>query len=165
VPLSKRQLIAILASVIWFIQIPLGANAASVTASNGAIFSVSKVSNIKMGEKLNISGARFDETVGIYIELCKIVKPGVRPSVCGGGADKTGTTGSSVWISSNPPQYGIGLAKPYQPGGRFSVSIKVSPIIGKSDCRKTSCAVYVRADHTRGDDRTFDQFIPIQFSK
>ena len=164
-PVSKRQLIAVLVCVMWLTQIPFGASAASVTGSNGSIFSVSKVSNVKTGDKLNISGARFDETVGIYIELCKIVKPGVRPSVCGGGADKTGTTGSSVWISSNPPQYGIGLAKPYQPGGRFSVSIKVSPIIGKVDCRKTSCAVYVRADHTRGDDRTYDQFIPIQFSK
>ncbi len=163
--ISKRQPIALLVAVFWLTQIPFGASAASVTAANGSIFSVSKISNIKKGDKLNISGARFDETVGIYIELCRIVKPGVRPSVCGGGADKTGTTGSSVWISSNPPQYGVGLAKPYLPGGRFDVSIKVSPIIGKVDCRKIDCAVYVRADHTRGDDRTFDQFIPIRFSK
>jgi hypothetical protein len=135
----------------------------AVTGSHGETLTVSKMKNIKSGDKLVISGQHFDETVGIYVALCTVVKSGILPSPCGGGIDETGATGASVWISSNPPSYGVGLAKPFLPGGRFSVSLKVSPMIGKIDCRKIRCAIYVRADHTRGDDRTRDLYVPINF--
>lgn len=144
-------------------MLPSSAFAASKTGPHGEILTVSKTTGIKSGEKLTIQGSRFDETVGIYIEMCQIVPSGIRPSVCGGGADKTGTTGASVWISSNPPNYGIGLAIPYKAGGRFTTSIKVSSKIGTVDCRKAKCAIYVRADHTRGDDRSYDIYVPITF--
>lgn len=146
----------------------LGANsvfAASVTGSNGATLTANKVSGIKPGEKIIVSGSHFDETVGIYLAICKVVKKTEIPSPCGGGIDKKGTTGASIWISSNPPPYGVGLAKEFQPGGRFSFAIKVSPFIGKQDCRKIKCAIYIRADHTRTDDRSFDLSIPISFIK
>ncbi len=139
--------------------------ASALTGSAGEILKVSKTTGIKSGDKLIITGQHFDETVGIYVALCTIVKKGLLPSPCGGGIDETGSTGASIWISSNPPSYGVGLAKPFQPGGRFSVSIKVSPMIGKIDCRKVKCAIYVRADHTRGDDRTHDLAIPLSFTK
>ena len=139
--------------------------AQAVTGSHGETLTVSKSTNIKSGDKLVISGQHFDETVGIYVALCTVVKAGTLPTPCGGGIDETGSTGASIWISSNPPSYGVGLAKPFLPGGRFSVSIKVSPKIGKLDCRKIKCAIYVRADHTRGDDRTHDLAIPIYFKK
>ena len=138
--------------------------AQAVTGSHGEILKVSQSSGIKSGQKLTISGQHFDETVGIYVALCTLVKSGVLPSPCGGGIDETGATGASIWISSNPPSYGVGLAKPFLPGGRFNVSIKVSPMIGKLDCRKVKCAIYVRADHTRGDDRTHDLAIPLNFT-
>lgn len=137
----------------------------AVIGSHGEVLSVSKSANIKSGDKIVISGKHFDETVGIYLALCTVVKAGILPSPCGGGIDETGATGASIWISSNPPSYGVGLAKPFLPGGRFSVSIKVSPMIGKLDCRKIKCAIYVRADHTRGDDRTHDLSIPLNFKK
>jgi len=38
-------------------------------------------------------------------------------------------------------------------------------MIGKLDCRKISCAIYVRADHTRSDDRSFDLKVPVKFKK
>jgi hypothetical protein len=139
--------------------------AQAVTGSRGETLKVSKTVNIKSGDKLVISGQHFDETVGIYVAMCTVVKAGILPSPCGGGIDETGATGASVWISSNPPSYGVALAKPFLPGGRFSVSLKVSPMIGKLDCRKVKCAIYVRADHTRGDDRTHDLFVPISFKK
>jgi hypothetical protein len=150
---------------IALIATPLTAHGAMVKASDGAILSVDKTTNLSSGQKLIVSGKHFDETVGIYVEMCQIVPKGVRPSVCGGGADMTGSTGASVWISSNPPAYGVGLAKPFLPGGRFSVAIKVSPQIGTMDCRTAHCAVYVRADHTRGDDRSHDMYIPLTFKK
>lgn len=139
--------------------------AASVNGKHGEILSVSKVSQIKSGDRIVVSGSRFDETVGIYVAMCKIVPVGQLPTPCGGGADKSGATGASVWISSNPPTYGVGLAKPYSAGGRFSVTLKVSPLIGKLDCRKIKCAIYVRADHTRSDDRSFDLAVPLAFKK
>jgi hypothetical protein len=139
--------------------------AQAVTGSHGETLNVSKSTNIKSGDKLVISGQHFDETVGIYVAMCTIVKAGTLPSPCGGGIDETGATGASVWISSNPPSYGVGLARPFLPGGRFSVSLKVSPMIGKLDCRKVKCAIYVRADHTRGDDRTHDLYVPVNFKK
>jgi ribose/xylose/arabinose/galactoside ABC-type transport system permease subunit len=155
-------------SVILLLLFAIGiqpANAASATGSNGATLEVSKVTNISSGDKLTITGSHFDETVGIYLALCKVVPATQLPTPCGGGMDKTGKTGSSIWISSNPPAYGVGLAKPYQPGGRFTEVIKVSPMIGKLDCRNIACAIYVRADHTRTDDRSYDLKIPIKFKK
>lgn len=157
--LKKVLIIGVLLSV-------LTANFSSaVTGSTGEVLKVSKTTGIKSGDKLTITGQHFDETVGIYVALCTIVKKGLLPTPCGGGIDETGLTGASIWISSNPPSYGVGLAKPFQPGGRFNVLIKVSPMIGKIDCRKVKCAIYVRADHTRGDDRTHDLAIPLSFVK
>jgi hypothetical protein len=141
------------------------AHAASVSGIHNEVLTVSKVTKIISGDKLTVTGNRFDETVGIYVAICKVVPKVQLPTPCGGGADKTGKTAASFWISSNPPSYGIGLAKPYLPGGRFSVTLKVSPMIGNLDCRRMKCAVYVRADHTRGDDRTYDLSIPLQFKK
>jgi len=153
----------LLASLILVVSSVVPAQA--LTGSHGEILKVSKTTGIKSGDKLVVSGQRFDETIGIYVALCTLVKAGTLPSPCGGGIDESGATGASIWISSNPPSYGVGLAKPFLPGGRFSVTIKVSPMIGKLDCRKIKCAVYVRADHTRGDDRTHDLAIPLTFKK
>lgn len=157
-----RKSAIVLGAILALISI---APAQAVTGSHGEMLLVSKSTNIKSGDKLVVTGQHFDETVGIYVALCTVVKAGVLPSPCGGGIDETGATGASIWISSNPPSYGVGLAKPFLPGGRFSVSIKVSPMIGKLDCRKIKCAIYVRADHTRGDDRTHDLSIPLTFKK
>jgi len=157
--MKRRIAIAVIALVL----VPNVAFAASKVGPHGEILTVSKTSGISSGEKLVVQGARFDETVGIYLEMCQIVPQGVRPSVCGGGVDKTGTSGASVWISSNPPNYGVGLATPYKAGGRFTATVKVASKIGKVDCHKVKCAIYVRADHTRGDDRSYDMYLPISF--
>ena len=152
---------------------PLNSSFAAVNSSigsHGEMLKVSKSVGIKSGDSLVITGQHFDETIGIYVALCKVVSKGELPTPCGGGADKSGSLGAADWISSNPPSYGVGLAKPYLPGGRFSFSLKVSPVIalpdGKSlDCRKIKCAIYTRADHTRGSDRSYDLLIPLNFKK
>ncbi|MEI8149707.1 MAG: hypothetical protein WCG53_04080 [Actinomycetes bacterium] len=139
--------------------------AEAVTGTHGEILSVSKTSAIASGDVLSVTGKNFDQSVGVYVAMCKIVPTAVLPSPCGGGADKTGKQGASYWISSNPPSYGRGLTIPFKAHGSFSISLKVSPMIGTADCRKTPCAVYVRADHTRTQDRTHDLYVPIFFSK
>jgi hypothetical protein len=168
---SAKSITACMTALISLTTFALPANAASspsmATGSQGEILRVSQTKNISSGSILTVTGQHYDETIGIYVAMCIVVPSGQLPTPCGGGADMTGSTGASAWISSNPPSYGVGLAQPYLPGGRFSVKIKVSPIIkngtGQIDCRKTQCAVYTRADHTRGDDRTYDLYIPLKF--
>ncbi len=160
-----------ISKIIWVITAislaPLTSSTAATSkeSGSGAILSISKTKNITTDSTIKISGSHFDETVGIYLAMCKKVAISKLPSPCGGGMDQSGVSGSSIWVSSNPPPYGKGLAIPFKAGGRFNFSIQVSPMIGKFDCRKIRCAIYARADHTRSNDRSYDISIPIRFKK
>jgi hypothetical protein len=138
------------------------ANAAPqvIKGSAGQVFSAS-VTSVKPGAFVTVIGNHFDETIGIYLGFCVVPKKGKAPTPCGGGVNKAGTGEASFWISSNPPPYGIGLAEDFLPGGRFIKKVKISKKIGKFDCRKVKCAITVRADHLRSEDRSSDLFIPI----
>jgi len=126
---------------------------------------VSKTRNLsRAGETVTVSGRGYNVDKGIYVAFCVDNGPGVLPSPCGGGADMSGGSGSSAWISSNPPSYGEGLAKPYGKGGTFRVSVQVSRKIGDVDCTLRGCAVVTRADHTRTSDRSQDVRVPIRFA-
>ena len=153
----KKILIALV--VIALSAMP-SANAVSVQGSQGQTLSVSKTT-AKNGSVLTVSGQYFDETVGIYLAFCVVPKKGMPPTPCGGGVNKAGLGEASFWISSNPPAYAAGLTQEYLPGGRFTQKVKVSKKIGKFDCTKVKCAITVRADHLRSNDRTSDLFIPI----
>lgn len=138
------------------------AHAAEVTSKglHGESISISS-KTIKGGSETLVTGAYFDESVGIYLAYCVLPAKGKVPTPCGGGVNKAGIGDASYWISSNPPPYGKGLAIPYKPGGRFSQKLLISRFIGKSDCKKVKCAVTVRADHLMAQDRSYDIFIPI----
>lgn len=125
--------------------------------------SVSKTSGLSNGDRVTVTGSGFDTTKGIYVAFCVKPAAGQVPSPCGGGADTDGNSGASEWISSNPPPYGKNLAIPYGSGGSFSVSIRVSELIGTVNCRTTPCVIASRADHTRTSDRSQDVLIPISF--
>ena len=116
------------------------------------------------GDTVRVTGSGFDVEKGVYVAFCVDRGPGVRPSPCGGGMDTTGTGGGSVWVSSDPPPYGRGLAVPYGPGGTFTVELSVSARIGDHDCRKVRCAVVTRADHTRTEDRSQDTRVQVGFA-
>ena len=142
------------------------------TSSAGAAVTAKNVngSSISIGNQvlsknsiLTVTGKGFDETVGIYLAFCVVPKQGSAPTPCGGGINKTGAGDSSLWISSNPPPYGVGLAIEYQPGGRFQQKVSITRKIGKFDCKKVKCAITVRADHTREGDRSHDIYLPIVF--
>lgn len=134
----------------------------SITGSHGEILAVSKTL-IAAGSAIRVTGSRFDETVGIYLAFCVLPRRGEVPTPCGGGINQEGVGDASHWISSNPPSYGIGTARGYLQGGRFSYVMHISSKIGKVDCRKVRCAITVRADHTRNTDRSYDIFVPIKF--
>ena len=135
--------------------------AVSATGANGSMISIAHNSFSK-NALVKVDGKAFDETVGIYLAYCVVPKKGELPTPCGGGVNKLGTGDSSYWISSNPPPYGVGLAIPFAPGGRFSEVVAVTRKIGKFDCRKVKCAITVRSDHLHEGDRTHDIFIPIK---
>jgi hypothetical protein len=137
------------------------AQAVSVKGSQGQQLTVS-ATTAKNGSMITVSGNRFDETVGIYLAFCVVPKKGELPTPCGGGVNKAGTGESSFWISSNPPPYAAGLTDEYLPGGRFTHRVKISKKIGKFDCTKVKCAITVRADHLRGNDRSYDMFVPVK---
>ena len=153
-----KKLVALIAA-ITLSSIPL-ATAASIKGSQGQIFSVSKTT-VKSGSIVTVNGKYFDETVGIYLAFCVVPPKGKAPTPCGGGVNKAGLNEASFWISSNPPPYAIGLTEEYLPGGRFTQKVKISKKIGKFDCTKVKCAITVRADHLRSNDRSSDLFIPI----
>ena len=141
--------------------LPASAQAAvSVSGANSASISIEQ-NKFTKNALVTVTGKNFDETVGIYLAYCVVPKKGNLPTPCGGGVNKTGKGDASYWISSNPPPYGVGLAIPFTPGGRFSEKVSVSRTIGKFDCRKVKCAITVRSDHLHEGDRTHDIFIPI----
>jgi hypothetical protein len=137
------------------------AQAASVKGSQGQVLTAAATS-AKSGSMITVTGNRFDETVGIYLAFCVVPKKGQPPTPCGGGVNKAGLGDSSFWISSNPPPYAVGLTEEYLPGGRFTHKVMISKKIGKFDCTKVKCAITVRADHLRSNDRSSDLFIPVK---
>lgn len=161
-----KSALIVLAIMAGFIA-PLSAEAAvkskTVHGLHGEIL-IASPTTIASGSAIKVQGAHFDETVGIYLAFCVIPPKGKVPTPCGGGINKAGVGDASYWISSNPPPYGVGLAKEFLPGGRFVRTIHISSKIGKIDCRKVRCAITVRADHTRETERSYDLLIPITFS-
>ena len=159
----RKPLFAIMALALSLITItPVHAASKIVKGATGEVLTAS-ATTVKSGAMVTVTGAHFDESVGIYLGFCVLPKKGAAPTPCGGGVNKAGAGDSSFWISSNPPPYGVGLAQEFLPGGRFIKKIKLSKMIGKFDCSKIACAITVRADHLRTGDRSFDLFIPITF--
>lgn len=139
---------------------------ATATNKYGRTITVSPTKGIPTtGSWITVTGKGYDERVGIYVTMCVKPKAGKMPTPCGGGINRTGNSAASVWISSNPPRYGIGLAKSYGIGGKFTTKIFVGPFIGKLDCRKIACVVVTRADHIQPENRKSDVLVPVTFAK
>ncbi|MFF0823804.1 hypothetical protein ACFYUR_25830 [Micromonospora haikouensis] len=159
-------------AVLTAILITLGVAAGAVPAyagtgrgAGGQALTVTPSSGVaRSGVSVTVSGTGYDVTKGIYVAYCVDNGTGAAPSPCGGGADTTGSTGASHWISSNPPSYGEGLAVPYGAGGSFRVTLTVGTRIGDVDCTVRRCVVATRADHTRPADRSQDVRVPITFA-
>lgn len=149
-------------SLLLCLLLPQNSYAASksITGELGQTLNVSATA-VANNAVITVTGKRFDESVGIYLAICVVPIKGLQPTPCGGGINKAGVSEGSFWISSNPPPYGIGLADPFKAGGRFNYKIRVSRKIGKFDCTKVKCAVSVRADHLRSEDRSYDLYLPI----
>ncbi|WP_210585286.1 hypothetical protein [Streptomyces sp. GESEQ-35] len=148
---------------------PASAASSSATGPEGQKLTVSKASGLAAaGETVTVSGSGYNTEKGIYVAFCVDNGAGKTPTPCVGGVDMSGESGASQWISSNPPSYGEGLAKPYQGSGHngsFSVQLKVRAKDANTDCTKSGvkCAVITRNDHTRGGDQSQTVRIPVSF--
>jgi hypothetical protein len=135
------------------VAVPAAVAAPAAQAVRIGSLSVSQTQNLKRdGQAVTVHGSGFDESKGIYISFCRDNGPGVRPTPCFGDY-MTGE--SSVWVSSNPPPYGVGLARPYQAGGSFTITLNVravntNPSSGAvTDCSVVACVVATTLDHTQ----------------
>lgn len=141
----------------------------SATGPEGQKLSVSKSFGLDPdGETVTVTGSGYNTEKGIYVAFCVDNGAGKTPTPCVGGVDMSGESGASVWVSSNPPSYGEGLAKPYEGSahkGSFSVRLKVRAKDANTDCAKSGvqCAVITRNDHTRGGDQSQTVRIPVTF--
>ncbi|GAB3686072.1 hypothetical protein GCM10027589_54950 [Actinocorallia lasiicapitis] len=159
----KRLLAIGAAAALAGVAGPASADALTARGEGGQTLTVSSA-KLKDGDTVTVTGAGFDPAKGVYVALCKDLGPGQAPTPCGGGADTTGQTGGSQWVSSNPPPYGKDLAIAYGDGGVFSVKLSVKAEIGEGlNCAKVKCAIVTKADHTRGSDRSLDVRVPVAF--
>ncbi|MEU9338485.1 immunoglobulin I-set domain protein [Streptomyces sp. NPDC048290] len=135
------------------------------TGPEGQKLTVTPVNHLALeDQKLTVTGSGYDTDKGIYAALCVDNGPGELPSPCVGGVDMTGTSHSSAWISSHPPDYGEDLAIPYGDGGTFEVELTVAAKDEFTDCFKVTCVLATRADHTLSGDRTQDVKVPVAFT-
>jgi hypothetical protein len=148
---------------------PAAAAGGSATGPEGQKLTVSKSAGLAPGgETVTVTGSGYNTAKGIYVAFCVDNGAGKTPTPCVGGVDMSGESGASAWVSSNPPSYGEGLAKPYEGSGHkgsFSVRLKVRAKDANTDCAKSGvkCAVITRNDHTRGGDQSQTVRIPVTF--
>lgn len=160
--------VAASAALVLTVVSPAAA-ATSATGPEGQKLTVSKSSGLDpAGETVTVSGTGYNTEKGIYVAFCVDNGAGKTPTPCVGGVDMSGESGASQWISSNPPSYGEGLAKPYTGSGHkgsFSVQIKVRAKDANTDCTKSgvTCSVITRNDHTRGGDQSQTVRVPVTF--
>ena len=141
-----------------------GASTSTIGAASRPKLSVSQVNNLNPnGTTVTVRGTGFDVNKGVYVIVCTQAAPGPQ-ATCIGGVNIDGSSASSVWVSSNPPNYAIGLTTPFSPDGSFTVELVVVAKSGALDCTILKCGVVTRSDHLRYTDRTQDVFVPITFS-
>lgn len=166
--LKRSAYFSILVMLVATISIATPANAKSskktVKGPTGQTLTVSATS-VRDGQVVSVTGKKYNKKVGVYLAYCVVNAKGEVPSPCGGGVNSSGVSDGSIWISSNPPEYGKSLAVPFTKSGGFKQKVRVSRYIGNIDCAVVKCAVVTRADHTDSANRKADVIVPVKFKK
>ncbi|GGX86128.1 hypothetical protein GCM10010358_45370 [Streptomyces minutiscleroticus] len=132
--------------------------------ANGQRLTVSATANLDPdGETLRVTGSGYDATKSVYVALCKDNGDGRIPTPCIGGADQTGTGGSSQWIVPEGDVHEGDLAVTWGAGGTFDVGIEAKAEDTGLDCTQVACAVVTRVDHRNAGDRSQDVRVPVAF--
>ncbi|MER5193236.1 immunoglobulin I-set domain protein [Streptomyces sp. NPDC002755] len=117
------------------------------------------------GETLRVTGSGYDDTLGIYVAVCKDNGDDRVPTPCLGGADQDGGSGSSIWIiPRDASDEGAGtVAVRWGEGGTFGVDLNVKAEDAGLDCLQVACSVVTRVDHNGSGNRSQDVRIPLTF--
>ncbi|MFD3835830.1 immunoglobulin I-set domain protein [Streptomyces sp. NPDC058642] len=117
------------------------------------------------GDTIQVTGAGYDDTKGIYVSVCKDNGDNRLPTPCLGGADQDGSSGASKWIiPRDASDEGAGtVAERWGEGGTFDVTLGVKSKESGLDCLQVACSVVTRVDHNAGGDRSQDVRIPVFF--
>lgn len=163
---SSYLAIALALAATTILSAPANAKSSKKTVKGptGQTLTVSATS-VRDGQTVSVTGTKYSKKVGIYLAYCVVNKKGEVPSPCGGGVNASGASDGSIWISSNPPEYGKSLAIPFSKSGGFKQKVKVSRYIGTVDCAIVKCAVVTRADHTDSTNRKADVIVPVKIKK
>lgn len=163
---SSYLAIALALAATTILSAPANAKSSKKTVKGptGQTLTVSATS-VRDGQTVSVTGKKYSKKVGIYLAYCVVNKKGEVPSPCGGGVNASGASDGSIWISSNPPEYGKSLAIPFSKSGGFKQKVKVSRYIGTVDCAIVKCAVVTRADHTDSTNRKADVIVPVKIKK
>ncbi|MFD3581135.1 hypothetical protein [Streptomyces sp. NPDC058683] len=116
------------------------------------------------GDTVQVTGAGYDETKGIYVALCKDNGDDRIPGPCVGGADTSGGAGASTWIVPDGDPNEGELAQAYGPGGTFDIRLAVRAKDSHVDCAQVVCSVVTRVDHRGTGDRSQDVRVPVVFA-
>ncbi|MEV0219359.1 hypothetical protein [Streptomyces sp. NPDC050704] len=149
----------------------------TVTTTDGATFALklaaSPVTLPSSGGTVGVAGAGYNTAQGIFLSFC-VIPDTVRvgdpstytslPTPCLGGREST--DGSSRRITDTGTGT-PGVTIPYGPNGSFHTTLNLSPKIADDIVCGTTvkCAIVTRADFTATNDRTFDQYIPVHFTR
>lgn len=165
---KRSAYLSIVAMLIATITIAAPASAKSskktIKGPTGQTLTVGATS-VRDGQEVAVSGKKYNTNIGIYLAFCVVNTKGEVPSPCGGGVNTSGSSTGSIWISSNPPEYGKTLAVPFSKSGSFKQKITVSRFIETFDCAVVKCAIVTRADHTESTNRTADVIAVMKFKK
>ncbi len=160
---SSSTTITAVASTTSLSTVNVAPTTTVVAASRPKLY-VSQTSNLNPnGTSVTVRGTGYDVKKGVYVIVCSQAAPGPQ-ATCIGGVNIDGSSSSSVWVSSNPPNYAVGLTTPFLPDGSFIIDLVVVAKSGALDCTVLKCGVVTRSDHLRYTDRTQDVFVPISFS-
>lgn len=142
----------------------------SVVGADGEV----DTGNITEGERLTVRGSGYDASIGIYVSFCEVPEAGERPGPCLGGIPDGAMDGDaaaanelqSAWVSNNWAWRNFATHRFLNEAeGTFEVTVHVPPpTTDVLDCTAAQCALFTRADHTAGDDRVQDLYIPIRYA-
>ncbi|MFN8168420.1 MAG: hypothetical protein U0S36_06525 [Candidatus Nanopelagicales bacterium] len=160
-PVTRPLLAATGALLLAVGLVPAAAVAASAAPTAAVAASVSVVPSTDLdrdGQTVEVSLADVPDGKGVYLQWCPDNPAGTRwPS---------GTCASSpqVWASSNPAAIAQGAtalgAQPF----RLALTPTITTAAGTTDCRTTTCAVFLRLDHFSPGDTSLDRFVPVSFA-
>lgn len=147
---------------------------AAVTPSGDA----ADLSRVNAGDVVIVRGSGFDTSIGIYVSVCKIPDDVTeKPSPCLGGIPEDATeeqeqptevtAQESVWITNNWAWKAFATDQYLDTeAGTFEAQLLIPPVATELlNCEETACGVFTRADHTAGNERVQDLYLPVAYAE